>query len=105
MTWQELFCGKKVTLVQLPPLRHITAHSTRDLASNIGPVTVSSTSCQPAPKTLVAESRVNIGEKRDSKRLSVEAKMRHMGVYKDVATEIYLVIWHFNFEAESTKSL
>ena len=48
ITRQELSSRMKFTPVQLPALRHIATHSTRDLASSTGPVTVSSTSCQPA---------------------------------------------------------
>ena len=71
ITWQELSAGKKLTPVQFPPLRHITAHSTRDLAFSTGPATVSSTSCQPALYTPLVGSHVSIPWKRSSKRGSI----------------------------------
>ena len=72
--WQELFAGMKLTPVQLPCPRHIIAHSTRDLASSMGPATVSCTNCQPVLYIPVEESRVSIGLKRGSNRGSIGIK-------------------------------
>ena len=95
ITWQELFCGKKLTLVQLSTIRHITAHSTRDLVSITGPITVSSTSCQPLLYILVVESHVNIGRNRGSKRRSVDMGSTRMDKMWEMR---FIFICHFIFE-------